>query len=153
MKSDLSLSPEISPWAMAAHSTPSTFSLYRSLSLSKNCITMDIMYHKDTSVTLYQFSCDRIVKPQLEIVRICFGLRLLNLVSLFFLGHRAMIPSSTENSGQLKRAAIDATAGLVAGGISRTVTSPLDVIKIRFQVQIFFLYAFFWLLIRLYLLG
>lgn len=39
-----------------------------------------------------------------------------------------------EEPGQLKRAGIDATAGLVAGGISRTVTSPLDVIKIRFQV-------------------
>lgn len=39
-----------------------------------------------------------------------------------------------EEPGQLKRAVIDTTAGLVAGGISRTVTSPLDVIKIRFQV-------------------
>ncbi|KAJ4722202.1 Mitochondrial carrier protein [Melia azedarach] len=41
-----------------------------------------------------------------------------------------------EETGQLKRAVIDATAGAVAGGISRTVTSPLDVIKIRFQVQL-----------------
>lgn len=41
-----------------------------------------------------------------------------------------------EDSGQLKRAVIDATAGAIAGGISRTVTSPLDVIKIRFQVQL-----------------
>ncbi|PRQ39159.1 putative mitochondrial carrier protein [Rosa chinensis] len=41
-----------------------------------------------------------------------------------------------EEPGQLKRAVIDATAGLIAGGISRTVTSPLDVIKIRFQVQL-----------------
>ncbi|XP_058077813.1 mitochondrial thiamine diphosphate carrier 2-like isoform X2 [Magnolia sinica] len=38
-----------------------------------------------------------------------------------------------EESGQLKRAFIDATAGAISGGISRTVTSPLDVIKIRFQ--------------------
>ncbi|KAL2603985.1 hypothetical protein AAZV13_09G043300 [Glycine max] len=37
---------------------------------------------------------------------------------------------------QLKRAAIDASAGAISGGISRTVTSPLDVIKIRFQVQL-----------------
>ncbi|XP_058077815.1 mitochondrial thiamine diphosphate carrier 2-like isoform X3 [Magnolia sinica] len=41
-----------------------------------------------------------------------------------------------EESGQLKRAFIDATAGAISGGISRTVTSPLDVIKIRFQVQL-----------------
>ncbi|RWR94143.1 mitochondrial thiamine pyrophosphate carrier [Cinnamomum micranthum f. kanehirae] len=41
-----------------------------------------------------------------------------------------------EEPGQLKRAMIDATAGAIAGGISRTVTSPLDVIKIRFQVQL-----------------
>lgn len=39
-----------------------------------------------------------------------------------------------EEPGQLKRALTDATAGAIAGGISRTVTSPLDVIKIRFQV-------------------
>ncbi|RVW55616.1 Mitochondrial thiamine diphosphate carrier 2 [Vitis vinifera] len=38
-----------------------------------------------------------------------------------------------EEPGQLKRAFIDAAAGAIAGGISRTVTSPLDVIKIRFQ--------------------
>ncbi|KAG6431197.1 hypothetical protein SASPL_109274 [Salvia splendens] len=41
-----------------------------------------------------------------------------------------------EESGQLKRALIDASAGAISGGISRTVTSPLDVIKIRFQVQL-----------------
>lgn len=41
-----------------------------------------------------------------------------------------------EEPGQLKRAFIDAAAGAIAGGISRTVTSPLDVIKIRFQVQL-----------------
>ncbi|CAN1281102.1 Mitochondrial thiamine diphosphate carrier 2 [Linum perenne] len=41
-----------------------------------------------------------------------------------------------EQPGQLKRALLDATAGAIAGGISRTVTSPLDVIKIRFQVQL-----------------
>ncbi|WOK96125.1 hypothetical protein Cni_G04832 [Canna indica] len=41
-----------------------------------------------------------------------------------------------EEPGQLKRALIDSLAGAISGGISRTVTSPLDVIKIRFQVQI-----------------
>ncbi|KAE8714201.1 putative Soybean protein regulated by cold-2 [Hibiscus syriacus] len=41
-----------------------------------------------------------------------------------------------EERGQLNRALLDATAGAVSGGISRTVTSPLDVIKIRFQVQL-----------------
>ncbi|KAK2991996.1 hypothetical protein RJ640_014857 [Escallonia rubra] len=41
-----------------------------------------------------------------------------------------------EEPGQLKRAFIDATAGAASGAVSRTVTSPLDVIKIRFQVQL-----------------
>ncbi|KAL5996046.1 hypothetical protein ACLOJK_026119 [Asimina triloba] len=41
-----------------------------------------------------------------------------------------------EEPGQLKRTFIDVAAGAIAGGISRTVTSPLDVIKIRFQVQL-----------------
>ncbi|RAL48226.1 unnamed protein product [Cuscuta campestris] len=41
-----------------------------------------------------------------------------------------------DDTGQLRRALIDATAGAISGGISRTVTSPLDVIKIRFQVQL-----------------
>ncbi|XP_028751529.1 mitochondrial thiamine diphosphate carrier 2-like [Neltuma alba] len=36
----------------------------------------------------------------------------------------------------VKRAIVDASAGAISGGISRTVTSPLDVIKIRFQVQL-----------------
>lgn len=40
-----------------------------------------------------------------------------------------------EEPSQLNRAMIDATAGAISGGISRTVTSPLDVIKIRFQVS------------------
>ncbi|KAL2339046.1 hypothetical protein Fmac_013492 [Flemingia macrophylla] len=41
-----------------------------------------------------------------------------------------------EESSQVKRAMIDSFAGAISGGISRTVTSPLDVIKIRFQVQL-----------------
>ncbi|XP_047957582.1 mitochondrial thiamine diphosphate carrier 2-like isoform X2 [Salvia hispanica] len=41
-----------------------------------------------------------------------------------------------EEAGQIKRALIDATAGAISGAVSRTVTSPLDVIKIRFQVQL-----------------
>ncbi|KAJ6319088.1 hypothetical protein OIU76_014428 [Salix suchowensis] len=44
--------------------------------------------------------------------------------------------AATAAPGQLKRALIDSSAGAIAGGISRTVTSPLDVIKIRFQVQL-----------------
>ncbi|XP_057806030.1 mitochondrial thiamine diphosphate carrier 2-like isoform X2 [Salvia miltiorrhiza] len=39
-------------------------------------------------------------------------------------------------AGQIKRALIDATAGAISGAVARTVTSPLDVIKIRFQVQL-----------------
>ncbi|XP_010524706.1 PREDICTED: mitochondrial thiamine pyrophosphate carrier-like [Tarenaya hassleriana] len=42
----------------------------------------------------------------------------------------------SEDPGQIKRALIDASAGAISGAISRTVTSPLDVIKIRFQVQL-----------------
>ncbi|GLJ46065.1 hypothetical protein SUGI_0970450 [Cryptomeria japonica] len=41
-----------------------------------------------------------------------------------------------EDSRQLRRAVVDAMAGAIAGGVSRTITSPLDVIKIRFQVQL-----------------
>ncbi|KAJ1395201.1 Mitochondrial carrier protein [Sesbania bispinosa] len=41
-----------------------------------------------------------------------------------------------EEPSKLKRAMIDSSAGAISGGISRTVTSPLDVIKIRFQVQL-----------------
>ncbi|KAF3790352.1 Mitochondrial thiamine pyrophosphate carrier [Nymphaea thermarum] len=41
-----------------------------------------------------------------------------------------------EDTGKLKRAVIDASAGAISGGLSRTMTSPLDVIKIRFQVQL-----------------
>ncbi|CAO2839238.1 unnamed protein product [Amaranthus hypochondriacus] len=41
-----------------------------------------------------------------------------------------------EELGRVKRALIDTSAGAISGAISRTVTSPLDVIKIRFQVQL-----------------
>ncbi|KAF3563516.1 hypothetical protein DY000_02011149 [Brassica cretica] len=41
-----------------------------------------------------------------------------------------------DDPGQIKRALIDASAGAISGAVSRTVTSPLDVIKIRFQVQL-----------------
>ena len=42
--------------------------------------------------------------------------------------------SLMDEAGKVKRALIDAAAGAIAGCISRSVTSPLDVIKIRFQV-------------------
>lgn len=35
----------------------------------------------------------------------------------------------------MHRAIADAIAGTLAGGVSRTIVSPLDVIKIRFQVR------------------
>lgn len=47
-----------------------------------------------------------------------------------------MVIVAMEEPSQLKRAIIDSSAGAISGGISRTVTSPLDVIKIRFQVQL-----------------
>ncbi|KAJ0779977.1 putative mitochondrial carrier domain superfamily [Helianthus annuus] len=51
--------------------------------------------------------------------------------------------------GQLKRAVIDGTSGLISGAISRTVTSPLDVIKIRFQVIFTFcLCNTYWLVVK-----
>ena len=34
------------------------------------------------------------------------------------------------------RAALDAAAGAVAGAVARLVVNPLDVLKIRFQVQL-----------------
>ncbi|KAG2398457.1 Mitochondrial thiamine diphosphate carrier 2 [Vigna angularis] len=55
--------------------------------------------------------------------------------SLTILGLEGVLAMEGEPS-QLKRAAIDATAGALSGAVSRTVTSPLDVIKIRFQVQL-----------------
>lgn len=52
---------------------------------------------------------------------------------------RKMSPTTAtvDDPGQIKRALIDASAGAISGGVSRTVTSPLDVIKIRFQVLLF----------------
>ncbi|XP_075516312.1 mitochondrial thiamine diphosphate carrier 2-like isoform X2 [Primulina tabacum] len=41
-----------------------------------------------------------------------------------------------EDQGKLKGPLIHATAGAISGAVSRTATSPLDVIKIRFQVQL-----------------
>ncbi|KQK11392.1 hypothetical protein BRADI_2g59930v3 [Brachypodium distachyon] len=43
---------------------------------------------------------------------------------------------AAEEPSQMRRAMVDTLAGAISGGISRTVTSPLDVIKIRFQVQL-----------------
>ncbi len=44
-------------------------------------------------------------------------------------GDEAAIP-------QRKRIVIDATAGAIAGAIARFIVGPLDVVKIRFQVQL-----------------
>ena len=37
---------------------------------------------------------------------------------------------------QQRRAALDAVAGALAGAVARMVVGPLDVLKIRFQVQL-----------------
>lgn len=43
---------------------------------------------------------------------------------------------AVHNAARRRRVVIDATAGALAGLISRFIVSPLDVIKIRFQVQL-----------------
>lgn len=48
-------------------------------------------------------------------------------------------PSSSTQSQSVaipNRAALDATAGAIAGCVQRFVVAPLDVIKIRMQVQV-----------------
>ncbi|KAG9443763.1 hypothetical protein H6P81_015103 [Aristolochia fimbriata] len=78
-----------------------------------------------------------------QLIPFSFGLNIslnpADLVCLFmYLSLAAVRVASVvmEEHGQLKRAFIDASAGAFSGAISRTVTSPLDVIKIRFQVQL-----------------
>ncbi|KAM7258456.1 hypothetical protein ACFE04_014197 [Oxalis oulophora] len=46
------------------------------------------------------------------------------------------INNDDEVLSEVRRATIDAAAGAFSGAVSRTFTSPLDVIKIRFQVQL-----------------
>lgn len=46
------------------------------------------------------------------------------------------IPESGEKGAPKRTPAIDAAAGGVAGCISRFAIAPLDVVKIRFQVQL-----------------
>lgn len=60
---------------------------------------------------------------------------LLELKGLFA-GCCIVLKEGMEEPGQLKRTLIDLTAGAISGAVSRTITSPLDVIKIRFQVKI-----------------
>lgn len=50
--------------------------------------------------------------------------------------------SLMDETGQLKQALICSSAGAISGAVSRTVTSPLDVIKIRFQVRLCFVFFF-----------
>lgn len=57
-----------------------------------------------------------------------------------------------EEPSQLNRAIIDSSAGAISGGISRTVTSPLDVIKIRFQVRFYFYLVHCFILVMFMLL-
>lgn len=48
----------------------------------------------------------------------------------------ASTSGSNDSGRNVRRAVLDATAGAVAGCVQRLVVAPLDVIKIRFQVQI-----------------
>jgi hypothetical protein len=52
--------------------------------------------------------------------------------------HTPAADSSNEHdkNSNIRRIVLDATAGAVAGCVSRIVVGPLDVIKIRFQVQL-----------------
>ena len=66
-----------------------------------------------------------------------YGILVLNLRlfwDILISGGSSVFPAMGEPD-QLKRAMIDATAGAISGALSRTITSPLDVIKIRFQVS------------------
>jgi len=51
-----------------------------------------------------------------------------------------MLPPSDEKAGgggqPPNRVSLDAAAGALAGAVSRFVVGPLDVVKIRFQVQL-----------------
>jgi solute carrier family 25 thiamine pyrophosphate transporter 19 len=65
---------------------------------------------------------------------------------LSFLVHRfdqlSLVPmhvpseDSSSGKGQQKRVGLDAAAGALSGAISRFLVGPLDVVKIRFQVQL-----------------
>lgn len=47
-----------------------------------------------------------------------------------------MAPAPAQQPKEKHRAALDAVAGGLAGAVARVVVGPLDVLKIRFQVQL-----------------
>ncbi|KAF3338372.1 mitochondrial thiamine pyrophosphate carrier-like protein [Carex littledalei] len=113
------------------------------------CMLSKRWKHFWTSLPFPNISCDILRKASLKGMATFLGFSGDNFLTAgsegflgtgvggeWFLGTGRATRSESEESGQLNRALVDTLAGAIAGGISRTVTSPLDVIKIRFQVQL-----------------